>query len=312
MSKRKQLEFPSELRFDLVSEDWVVVASGRAQRPEMFKKEKKENNNSQKKDCPFCQKEIIKNAVLVYPKNLKDSSLWTTIIIPNKYPAFIPSKSLNKKTEGGIYQKMNAVGWHELVVMRDHNKSLALLEEEKIKEVFDAYQERYLELKERPYVNHIAIFHNHGPEAGASQPHPHSQIITTPLIDVDLRKALIIAENYYKENKKCIYCKMNEWDMKVKSRIVAENIDFLAVCPFASKSAFQVIITPKKHLPYFEEINESQKINLAQIFKKVLFKLYKGLNNPDYNFYLHTSPSDLLQKGLNLFLLENLPFLHNH
>lgn len=290
METKKQKKFPSELRFDLASKDWVVIATGRSKRPEMFKKEKRNKIAISKKQCPFCQKDILKKAILIYPKNLKNNFNWSTIIIPNKYPAFLPSKNLNKKIEGGIYQKINAVGWHELVVFKDHDKPLALFEEQKIKEIFDAYQERYLELKKKPYVNYISIFHNNGPSAGASQPHPHSQIITTPLIDVDLKEALKTAENYYQKNKKCLYCEMDEWEMKTKSRIVAQNNDFLAICPFASKAAFQVIITPKKHLPYFEEISESQKNNLAKIFKKVLFKIYKGLNDPDYNFYLHTSP----------------------
>jgi len=292
MAKRKQLKFPSELRFDLVSKDWVIIATGRGKRPETFKREKRKRLMITKKECPFCQKDIIKKAVLIYPKNLKNPSNWSTIIIPNKYPAFLPYSSLDKKIEGNIYPRMNAIGWHELVVTKNHDKSLALLEEEKVKEVFNAYQERYLELKRKSYVNYIAVFHNHGPAAGASQPHPHSQIITTPLIDVDLRKALKNAKSYYQRHRECIYCKMNEWEMKVRTRIIAENSDFLAICPFASKAAFQIIITPKKHLPYFEEINETQKKCLAEVFKKALFKIYKGLNDPDYNFYLHTAPSD--------------------
>ena len=41
INKSKKAKFPSELRFDLVSGDWVVIATGRARRPETFKKDKK-------------------------------------------------------------------------------------------------------------------------------------------------------------------------------------------------------------------------------------------------------------------------------
>ena len=41
IKKKEKLKFPSELRFDLISRDWVVIATGRAKRPEIFKKEKK-------------------------------------------------------------------------------------------------------------------------------------------------------------------------------------------------------------------------------------------------------------------------------
>jgi UDPglucose--hexose-1-phosphate uridylyltransferase len=144
-------------------------------------------------------------------------------------------------------------------------------------------------MKEK-FVNYISIFHNERIEAGASQIHPHSQIITTPLIDIDLQKALFNSKKYYKKHKKCVYCQMNDWERKLKKRIVFENRDFLVICPFASKSAFQMIVSPKKHSSYFEKITEEEKWQLSEAFQIALKKLYKALNDPAYNFYLHTSP----------------------
>jgi len=294
-----RVKFPSELRFDLTSKDWVVIATGRARRPEMFKKRKRKTEEwvgggwPPEKKCPFCNLETQEKPVLIYPN---------TIVIPNKFPAFLPHEKLEKRIEGNLYQTMNAVGFCELVVTRDHKKSLTLLPMENVKEVIDSYQERYLELQKLPFVSYVSIFHNHGVEAGATQPHPHSQIITTPLIDIDLQKALINSEKYFKQNRKCVYCQMNNWERKVKKRIVFENKDFLAVCPFASKSAFEVIISPKKHLSYFEKITVEEKWQLAEAFKTVLNKLYKALNDPPYNFYLHTAPCD----G------KNYPYYHWH
>lgn len=294
-----KIKFPSELRFDLVSKDWVIIATGRAKRPESFKKEKRKRVKESSKTCPFCKIKTQEEPTFIsinskvisggWSKLLKD---WTLVVIPNKYPALMPYPELNKTTEGGIYQKMNAAGFHEVVVTRDHNKHLGQFQIEQVKEVLDSYQARYLSLMSKKFVNHISIFHNHGPGAGASIAHPHSQIITTPLIDSDLNNALTNAQSYYKKNKKCIYCKMSSWEKKNKKRIVFENKSFLAVCPFASKTAFQVIISPKKHLSYFEKITEVEKWQLAEALQSVLSKMYKGLNNPDYNFYLHTAPSD--------------------
>jgi UDPglucose--hexose-1-phosphate uridylyltransferase len=187
---------------------------------------------------------------------------------------------------------MNAVGFHEVVITRDHKRSLGQMEISQIKEVINAYQERYLDLMKKPHVNYISIFHNHGFEAGASIFHPHSQIITTPLIDVDLKRALSNSKRYFKKYKKCLYCQMDEWEKKIGKRIFFENEDFIVLCPFASKVAFEIIISPKKHLSYFEKITEKEKWNLAEAFKMALGKLYKALNDPPYNFYLHTAPSD--------------------
>lgn len=283
----------------MASKDWVIIATGRGKRPEMFKNTKEAKSDMRKEDCPFCNIEPgVKASVAFLDGQEIDLSQnedsipkkWTTLVIPNKFPAFIPAEKLEERIEGGLYQRINAVGYHDLLLTRDHEKSLANLPQEKVKEVFDAYQARYLQLKISPYVNYVSIFHNHGPSAGASQPHPHSQIIASPLIDVDLKNALLIGKKYQEENKKCLYCEMIKWELKARERIVFENDHFLALCPFASKSAFQVIVTPKAHKAYFEEIAEEEKEALAEAFKAVLLKLYKGLNDPDYNFYLHTSP----------------------
>ncbi len=283
VKKPKVFKFPSELRFDLISKDWVIIATGRAKRPEMFKKEKREEIKIPEKLCPFCNLETQEKPLMVF-KN--------TVVIPNKYPAFLAHPDLDEKLEGNLYQTMNAVGFCELVVTRDHVKSLALLPQSQIKEVIDSYQGRYLSLMDKKFVNYVSIFHNHKAEAGASQPHPHSQIITTPLIDVDLQKALSNSEKYYKKDRKCIYCEMNEWERKTKKRIIFENEDFLCICPFASKAAFEVIISPKHHLSNFERITEREKYNLSEAFRVVFKKLYKALNDPPYNFYLHTAPCD--------------------
>lgn len=274
--KTKKFKFPSELRMDLISEDWVVIATSRAKKPGAFKKEKQVKEKSSPKDCPFC-KIVGENAV---------------IAVPNKFPAFLPYSELNTRFEGKLYKRMNAVGFHEIVITLDHKKQLAQFSIEQVKEVFDVYQERFLDLMPKRFVNHISIFHNHGREAGATIVHPHSQIITTPLVDINLRNTLLRSRDYFQKHKKCTYCQMNKWEKKVKKRIVFENKEFLVICPFVSKTAFQVIVSPKKHLAYFERIKEEEKSQLAEAFQRALNKIYKGLNNPAYNFYLHTAPCD--------------------
>ena len=80
---------------------------------------------------------------------------WTTIVIPNKYPAFSPGEDLDKRTEGNLFQAINAVGFHEVIITKNHKKQLAQFSDEEFKEVIDVYQERYLDLKGK---NSLIIF----------------------------------------------------------------------------------------------------------------------------------------------------------
>lgn len=291
-------KFPAELRLDAVTQDWVIIATGRAKRPEMFKKYKEETPDN-KDNCPFCAVERMPLPLAAFVKGESVSfsgrnvpSDWSILVVPNKFPAVAPSKIIKEETEGDLYRKVQAVGFHEVIVLKEHDVALTKLSESSIKELIDVYQQRYLTLAREKFVNHIAIFHNHGPSAGASINHPHSQIITTPLVDADLQRAAHAASAYFQKHGECVYCKMNHWELKVKKRLVAENNNFLAVCPFASKSAFEVVISPKNHLSYFEKATEAEKTDLAAILQQVLLKLEKGLGNPDYNYYLYTAPSD--------------------
>ena len=296
----KKKKFPSELRLDLVSKDWVLIATGRARRPDTFKQERRKEENAPQSSCPFCNIEtqlpptviFLSGKKALFQKGSKIPKNWTTISIPNKFPAVIPNSKFDLRTEGNLYQTMNAVGFHEIVITRDHKKQLAQLPVNKAKDVFDTYQERYLTLMKEKFVNYVSIFHNHGVESGATVAHPHSQIITTPLIDTDIKRALSNSQRYFEKHKKCVACQMANWEMKTRKRIIFENDYFLAICPFASKSAFEVIVTPKKHLSYFEKITEDEKEQLAEAFRTALNKLYKALNDPAYNFYLHTAPCD--------------------
>lgn len=278
----------SELRQDLVSGAWVVIATSRAKRPDDFKTKTIQKPKDSLEKCFFCDAVKSAKPIMVYEKSEGD---WSLAVIPNKYPAFDHSTKLDRRMEGP-FSVVNGVGYHEVIITRDHDKHIALMATAQVMEIINAYQERYVNLMNKRFVDYISIFHNHGKEAGASISHPHSQLIAMPVIDPDVYRSLKGSENYWHQNKKCVHCVMIEWEREDKKRIVFENEDFIAFCPFASRSAFEVRIYPKFHAPYFERITPESKIRLAESLRIVLAKIYSGLDNPPYNFFLHTAPCD--------------------
>ena len=280
----------SELRQDIISGDWVVIATGRAKRPDDFANFQRIKDDKGIENCLFEDPTASgqEKDVLIYHRADGD---WTLRVFPNKYPFFSKGKATGSLSEGP-YFAMPGVGYHELVVTRDHYRQLALMDSMEIAEVFDAYQDRYLELMNKKNIKYIVIFHNHGKECGASLAHPHSQIVAIPVISPYVELELDGAEQYYRSNKHCVYCVMAEYESEEKKRVIFENDEFIAFCPFASRAAFEVWVMPKKHSPYFERITDKQKIKLAEVFKKGLSSIYKALNDPPYNFYIHSAPCD--------------------
>lgn len=281
----------SELRQDIVTGDWVVIATGRAKRPEEFAFGKRELvEESPGKLCFFCEPEKTgqEKDVLIY--QVSDGG-WSLRVFPNKYPAFTRSQTI-KSFEEGPYFAMDGIGYHEIIVTRDHVHQLAQLDELQVAELIDAYQSRYIDLMNKKSVNYIEIFHNHGKEAGASIYHPHSQLMAIPVVSPYVQAELDGAEIYHRANKHCVYCTMVEWEKEHKTRVIFENERFIAFCPFSSRASFEVWIVPQKHAPYFERISNDDKVSLGKIIQKSLSKIYKALNDPAYNFYIHTSPCD--------------------
>ena len=281
----------SQLRQDLVTGDWVVIATNRSRRPADFvKKRELDYEQDKNQTCCLCYPEETGQAedVLIYEK---ENGNWSLRVFPNRYPAFQRTGAI-EHFEEGPYFAMESVGYHELVVTRDHEKSLALLDSYSVAEVVDAYQERYLDLMNKKSVKYIEIFHNHGRLAGASLAHPHSQIMAIPVISPYVDGELSGAEKYYRANRQCVYCTMLEWERESGKRVIYANDKFLVFCPFASRSAFEMWIAPLEHQPYFERMNDDSKLALGEALQKALKAIYDTLDNPDYNFYLHTSPCD--------------------
>ncbi len=288
--EKKKIEYHSELRQDIVTGDWVVIATGRAKRPDEFAAAEKRAVDIDPFD-PFENPEASgqEQDLLIY--RLPDGD-WSVRVFPNKYPAFTRGRAV-KDLSDGPYFAMSGVGYHELIVTRDPVKSLALLPQWQVAEVFDAYQSRYLDLMNKKSVHYIQILHNHGKEAGASLAHPHSQLMAIPVISPYIRGELAGAELYYRSHRKQVYRVMVEREREEKSRVVYENADFIAFCPFASRSAFEIWVMAKQSAsPYFERITDEQKFSLAEVFQKAMLALHVGLHDPAFNFYIHTAPCD--------------------
>lgn len=270
----------SELRQDLVSGEWVAIATGRAQKPNFYTKHKKLISQS-KKNCPF--EDVKKNG-----NEILFSSPFVSVI-KNKYPAFSYGQC-NVEHREGPYSWLEGYGFHEVFVYKDHKKDLDKFNSKETAAMFLTFLQRYLSLKNDACVEYISIFHNHGQEAGASISHPHSQLIAVPVIPPDINRSLIGSKNFYHKNKKCVHCLMIEWEKKSKKRVIFENKNFISFCPYVSRLAFEMRIFPKIHQSNFENNSESLIYDLAEVFNSSINKLSLALKNPSYNFFIHTAP----------------------
>lgn len=281
-----------KLRQNIITGDWVVISPERAKRPEDFVIEKRTAKTQSQKDCPFCPPDGA-----AYKTKIAGTETDHLYVVANKFPAFVDKDEVIE--EGGdFYPSYKSLGAHEVISFKDHEIEIPDLGQPVLTELFEAYRSRMIFLQRNPVIEYVMLVHNFGSEAGASIDHPHSQIFASSIIPTYVARELLGSRKFYKENKECVYCRLIEEEKGEDIRIVAENNGFIAFTFFAARFPFEVWILPKKHSARFEKTSSGELKELAEVFLKVMKKLNYGLNQPPYNYYIHTAPAKLAHHSI--------------
>jgi len=294
---------PPVLRQNVVTGDWVVIAPGRARRPDDFIRP--EPKLAKKRgECPFC---IGTKGYKMQKKLRSDSD--NLYVIENLFPAFYDYTATARSyyPEEGFYRERQSVGDHEVVVIKDHKQKLTAFPKSLTSEMFGAIIERYKMIKKNEQVFSITPIYNHGPEAGASIEHPHAQIFASGIIANTVNRELDGAERYFGINGVCVYCDIIKHEKKEKSRIIYENDQFLAFAPFASRYPFEAWIIPKRHQSQFEESSKNEIEEFSDATMEVLYKLEEILPGLSLNLFIRTLPTTLEDSEFYHWYLEIAP-----
>jgi UDPglucose--hexose-1-phosphate uridylyltransferase len=303
-----------ELRKDPIIDRWVIISTERGKRPVFIAEE----GEAAKPGviCPLCPGNeamtppevfAIRPAAVSSPPNSPD---WLLRVVPNKFPALRIEGDLNKQGVG-LYDRMNGVGAHEVIVETPiHDQTLTGMEVAAVQNLFIAYRERTVDLLRDKRFKFIMIFKNSGAMAGASLAHSHSQLIALPIIPKRLSEEITGSLSYYKYRDRCVFCDIVAQETEERRRVIYENAHFLAISPFASRFPFETWILPKRHEESFVSSKAGDDyFSIADALSTVLRKLEKVLNSPPYNFMIHTTPSELANSPYYHWHIEIIPRL---
>jgi UDPglucose--hexose-1-phosphate uridylyltransferase len=279
-----------ELRKDPIHGRWVIISTERGRRPSDFVTEERRAIGG---FCPLCEgnEDRTPPEIIAFRNNgtPPNSPGWTLRVVPNKFPALRIEGEMDREGEG-MYDKMNGVGAHEVVIETPrHSETIATLPLKGVENVLWAYRARIVDLRRDQRLRYVLVFKNHGVSAGASLEHSHSQIIALPVVPRRVAEEIEGAKAYFQYKDRCVFCDIIRQELQQKKRIVSENKSFLSVTPFASRFPFETWILPKTHYPCFEEMETSQYEEAAQILSETLQKMNRVLNDPPYNYIIHTS-----------------------
>ncbi len=296
------------IRIDQLTGLRAILAAARAERPIEFKTERPEAKRD--RECPFCEGHEGETPLEYWADRpgggAPNSPGWRTRSVPNLYPAlggdaeeaastadaFSPSadplRAAARGAEPDLFSEVPAAGAHEVIVHSPrHVTSIVDLDDDELSGAVAAWRER---MRARaPEAACLQLIVNDGPAAGASLEHSHAQLYALGFVP-----AMVARERErfgaYRERTQGgdLLADVSAEEVRRAERLVAIDDEALMICPWASRSPFQVRIVPRRAAPRFEDDGEAGVAMLGRALA-ALEARFGGA--PQLNLWVRTAPS---------------------
>lgn len=300
----------SELRKDPITGRWVIIAPERISRPQIIRAE---DELPQQDFDPFLEgnEDATPPEILAYRHagSQPNKPGWRVRVVPNKFPALSVEGQLVKRGDG-LYDLMTGIGAHEVIIECPHRETnMSRLSVDNIREVLWVYRDRMVDLKRDVRLVHGLVFKNKGAQAGATVDHSHSQLIVNPVVPFAILEEMTGSETYFRYRGRCIFDDIIQQELATESRVVIESHEFVVLCPNASRFPFETWIIPRHHTSHYENIQRQGIEALGAVLKETLQRLELALDDPAYNYLIHTAPFDMPEVPHYRWHIEIIPRL---
>jgi UDPglucose--hexose-1-phosphate uridylyltransferase len=245
-----------------------------------------------------------------------DTPGWTTRVVPNLYPALAtpeaggnpgsagagggsataadagafasggdPLLASRRAGEPDLFSARPAIGAHEVIVNApQHATALAELSDEQVAAAVETWRERMRAHSDSPYVQLIV---NEGGAAGASLEHAHAQLYALPFVPVAVARERERAGAYRERTAGGgLLGNVLVEEMRRRERLVAIDDEAALICPWASRSPFELRIVPRDQSPSFAE--DTTGAAMLATAMRLLAEQMGG--PPDLNLWVRTAP----------------------
>jgi UDPglucose--hexose-1-phosphate uridylyltransferase len=249
-----------------------------------------------------------------------DTPGWVTRSVPNLYPVLEPAETEEGRLESGFSSAIDpladstrradpdlfrcepANGAHEVIVNTPrHAVSMAELSNDELAVALAAWRERM-----RAHADasaHVHLIVNEGPAAGASLEHTHAQLYALRFVPVDAARERERTRAYHERTMGAHLLEdVATEEVRRRERVVAVDDEALLLCPWASRSPFELRIVPRRPAPRFELADEG-----AAMLGTALRALTAALGAaPQFNLWVRTAPRGAEEFCWHIDLLPRL------
>ena len=250
----------SELRFDPLQEEWVIVASHRQERTHLPPAD----------ECPLCPSS---------PGHLTEipAGDYDVVVFDNRFPSLTSSPADIRGDE--LLGVATSLGKCEVICFSsDHEASFSWLSDQRLRTIANSIVDRTRELSALPGVEYVLVFENRGSDVGVTLHHPHGQIYAYPFIPPKPKRGIESAARYQMATGSCLYCAILAAELGDGRRIVAETPGFVAFVPSAARWPYETHIQSRQHVADVEQLSSDERLELFRLQADVI-AAFDGLFN---------------------------------
>lgn len=282
-----------EIRKNLITGEFVILAPERSARPQqaLDPRPPRAARPQRRDDCPFCPG----NERATPPSTWRappEGPGWRVRAFPNKFSVLSVEGEIWHRAED-LHVASAGVGPHEVICETDrHDLTLAQLSGAEVAEVVRAWHARFRAFHADPRVAYVSLFKNHGPTAGTSIEHSHSQIVGLPMVPVQARRRVSDAEGYREITGACLFCRTLEDELAARERLVLATPRFVSFIPWAALSPYHLWIFPRRHAGSFAAADAAELEELGSHLNALLRLVERALDDADYNLVVQSGPPE--------------------
>ena len=273
-------------------------------------------------NCPFCEGEEQRTPLEVWANRPAggepNTPGWTQRAVPNLYPVLVeaegerppergfsssvdPLAASSRGSEPDLFAAQPASGSHEVIVHTPrHVTSLGELSGAELAGAVGAWRER-IRAHPEAVCSHLIV--NEGPEAGASREHTHAQLYALGFVPVAIARERERVRAYHEQTMGGHLLEdVATEEVRRRERLVAIDDDALLVCPWASRSPFELRVIPRRPAPRFEE--DEAGVGMLAAALRALAGALGTL--PQLNLWVRTAPRGAEEFCWHLDLLPRL------
>jgi len=292
-------------RFDVMSGDWVAVVPGRKKAHAM--RRGRVDLPSPEGSCPFCPGNEAETEATVAA--LPESGPWQVRVVNNLFPLASGLTAAGVSTEDRVSPLVRpAVGAHEVLIEHPgHDLDLPDYTEEHLRAVLGVYRDRARALQALPGAQTVAVFRNRGRRAGSSQPHPHGQIVATPVPAPRAVRRQALAAAHFAEHGATLLETQIADERAAGHRVVLDDGRAAAFVPFAPRQNHHVRIATAGARGMFGDASDEQLVHVAGLLRGVLRRLRAATGGVPYNILFESPPVADREDPASFWFLDVLP-----